>query len=109
MIDNGSDGAFVKRRFVGDRPLPNRRLRGHIWMEIPAVAAHEHRELQQTLRPQMSLARALLAQCMTEGEGMAEIVVMRQCRRGQRGFEVCKMQPLRQRPVEQCGSAVLVL
>src|SRR5437016_14410808 len=40
---------------------------------------------------------------------MAEIVVMRQSRLSQRGFDVGKMQSLRQRPVKQCGSAVLVL
>ena len=40
---------------------------------------------------------------------VAEIVVMRQSRRGQRGFEIGKMQSLRKCSVEQCGSAVLVL
>ena len=40
---------------------------------------------------------------------MAEIVVMRQSRCGERGFEVGEMQSLRKRPVEQCDSAVLVL
>ena len=40
---------------------------------------------------------------------MAEIVVMRQSSFGQRGFEVGKMQSLRQRAVEQCGSGILAL
>ena len=40
---------------------------------------------------------------------VAEIVVMGQCRFGQRGFEVAWMQSLRKCPVEQCDRAVLVL
>src|SRR5208283_5031301 len=73
MIDKGCDGAIVEPRLVADSPFLERLLCRDVWVEVSTVAPNKHRQLQQPLWPQVRLARALLAQCMSESEDVAEV------------------------------------
>ena len=68
VIDNRRSGARVKCTFVAYLPLADGRVARGIVAQVSAVAADEERELQEPLRPQSWLPRALLLSCRPTSE-----------------------------------------